>query len=52
MKLLSKEQQESYKNAKTCYICKEKSEKIFERQKYHEVGTAHRICNLKYSVPK
>ena len=24
MKLLTKEQQRSYKNAKTCYICKEK----------------------------
>ena len=27
MKLLMKEQQESYQNAKTCYICKEKLEK-------------------------
>ena len=26
MKLLTKEQQESYKNAKICYICKEKFE--------------------------
>ena len=26
MKLLTKEQQESYENAKICYICKEKIE--------------------------
>ena len=29
MKLLTKEQQESYENAKICYICKEKSEKKY-----------------------
>ena len=28
MKLLTKEQQESYRNSKLCYICKEKFEKI------------------------
>ena len=33
MKLLTKEQQESYENAKICYICQEKFENIFERQK-------------------
>ena len=27
MKLLAKEQQDSYENAKICYICKEKIEK-------------------------
>ena len=27
MKLLAKEQQESYENGKICYICKEKFEK-------------------------
>ena len=27
MKLLTKKQQESYKNPKICYICKEKLEK-------------------------
>ena len=26
MKLLIEEQQESFENAKTCYVCKEKSE--------------------------
>ena len=59
MKFLTKRQQESYENAKTCYIYKK-----FERQKkYHNVinhcnytrkyrGATHSICNLKYSVPK
>ena len=28
IKLLTKEQQESYENAKTCYICKEKFQKL------------------------
>ena len=64
MKLLTKEQQESYENAKICYICKEKFEnKYLKDKKYCKVrdhchytgeyrGTAHSICNLKYSVPK
>ena len=64
MKLLTKEQQESYENAKICYIYKEKFEKKYlEDKKYRNVrdhcyytgknrGAAHSICNLKYSVPK
>ena len=64
MKFLTKEQQESYENAKNCYICKEKSEnKYLKYKKYTKVrdhchyteeyrGAAHSICNLKYSVPK
>ena len=64
MKLLTKEQQESYENAKTCYICKEKFEnKYAKNKKYRKVkdhchytreyrGAAYSICNLKYSVPK
>ena len=64
MKLLTKEQQRSYKNAKICYICKEKFEsKLFKDKKYCKVrdhchytgkyrGTAHSICNLKCSVLK
>ena len=64
MKLLTKEQQESYENAKICYICKEKFEnKYVKDKKYCKVrdhchytgeyrGAAHSICNLKYSVPK
>ena len=65
MKLLTKEQQESYENAKICYICKEKFEnKYLKDKKYRKVrdhchyteeeykGAAHSICSLKYSVPK
>ena len=38
MKLLTKEQQESYKNAKNCYICKEKFEnKYLKDKKYCKI---------------
>ena len=33
MKLLTKEQQKSYQNAKICYICKEKFEDKYEKEK-------------------
>ena len=58
MKLLTKEQQESYENAKICYLCKEKFEnKYLKDKKYLKVrdhchytgefrGVAHSICNL------
>ena len=64
MKLLTKEQQGSYENAKICYICKENFEnKYLKDRKYRKVGhhcqytrkyreTAHTICNSKYSVSK
>ena len=64
MRLLTKEQQGSYENAKIYYICKEKFEnKYLKDKKYCKVrdhchftgeyrGAAHIICNLKYSVPK
>ena len=64
MELLTKEQQESYENAKICYICKEKVEnKYLKHKKYLKVrdhchytgeyrGAAHSICHSKYSVPK
>ena len=64
MKLLTKEQQKSYANAKTCYICKEKTKnKYVKDKKYCKVrhhchypgkyrGTALSIFNLKYSVSK
>ena len=64
MKLLTKEKQESYQNAKVFYICKGKfGNKYFKDKKYRTVrdrchyrgeyrGAAQRICNLKYKVPK
>ena len=64
MKLLTKEQQESYKNAIICDICKEKFEnKYLKDNKNCEVrdhchytgeyrGATHSTCDLKYSVPK
>ena len=39
MKLLAKKQQESYENAKICYICKEKFENEYLKdRKYSKVG--------------
>ena len=64
MKLLTKKQQESYDNAKICFICKEKFQnKYLIDEKYCKVrehchytgkyrGAVHIICNVKYSVPK
>ena len=63
MKLLTKGKQESYENAKICYISKEKFEnKYLKDQKYCKVrdtchytgkyrGAAHSICK-QCSVPK
>ena len=63
MKLLTKELQELYENAKSCYICKKIIENKYVRDKQyrkvrdnchytgeHRVPT-HSICNLRYSVP-
>ena len=59
---VTKEQQESYENAKICYICKEKVEKKYLKdKKYHIVrdhchytgeyrDAAHSLCNLKYMM--
>ena len=64
MKLLTKEQQESYEDAQICYICKEKiKNKYLKDKRYHKFrdhchyagkyrAAAHTMCNLKYSVPK
>ena len=64
MKIMNNELQESYENAKFCYIFKEKFENKYSKEKiYRKVrdhclytgeygGAAHRICNLKYSVTK
>ena len=63
MKLLTKEQQESYEKVQICCICRGKPEnKYLKDKKYRKVrdhchytgeyrGAAHGICNLKYSVP-
>ena len=64
MKLLLKKIQESYENAKICYVCKKKIEnKYLKDKKYRRVrdhchyageyrGAAHSIWDLKYSVLK
>ena len=63
MKLLTNKQQISHWHAKFCYILKKKKDKHAKDQNYcnvrdycHYTGeyrdAAHRICNLKYNVPK
>ena len=64
IKLLTKVQQESNENAKICYICKEKIENKYLKDKKYRKGNDHchytekysgasySICNLKYNVPK
>ena len=59
MKILTNEQEESYENAKVCYICREKFvNKYLKDKKYPKVrdhchdigvyrGAVHNICNLK-----
>ena len=55
-KVINKEnQQKSYKNAKICFICKEKFEDklrtiVIIYGQYR--GATHSKCNLKYSLPK
>ena len=64
MKILTKEQQKSYENAKLCYIYQENLEnKYVKDKKYFKVrdhchyageyrGATQNIFNLKYCVPK
>ena len=64
MKLILKKIQESYENAKICYVCKKKTEnKYLKDKKYRRVrdhchyageyrGAAHSIWDLKYSLLK
>ena len=59
MKLSGNDQQESYENAKNCYVCKDKFEDKYTKEKtfckvrdhWHYVreyrDAAHRICNWK-----
>ena len=60
MKLLTKEQQESYENVQIFYICKETFENKYlkdgkVRDHCHYTGeyrgVGHSICNLKHSMP-
>ena len=57
----SDEQKKSYENAKICYICKRILKKNMVKKIFCKVGdlchytneyrgTAHSICNLKYSM--
>ena len=64
MKLFTKKQQTSYESTKICFICKEKFENKYVKDKkyrkvrdqFHYAGkyraAAHTRCKLKYSVPK
>ena len=64
MKLITKEQYKLYENTKVCYICKEKFENKYLRdKKYRKVSdycqytgeyrdAAHGICHMKYSLTK
>ena len=57
IKLLTNEQQESYKNSKICYICIEKFEVEYAKNKtcHYTVeysGAAYSICYLKHIVSK
>ena len=66
MKLLTKQQQEPSENAKLCYICKDKFENNYGKDKKcckvrdhchcHYTGeywsVTHSICDLKYGEPK
>ena len=45
MKLWAKEQQQSYENAKICYICKEKFENKYLENKKHRKVTNHVVDN-------
>ena len=62
--VINKREPESYENSKICFICKGKfGNKYLKDKQYCKVrdhchytgeyrGTAHSICNFKYSVPK
>ena len=47
MNLLTKEQQESYENAKICYICKEKLENKYLKDKKVMVNIIHEYSKVR-----
>ena len=49
MKSLTKEQQNSFENAKICYICKERFENKYTKDKKHGKVRDHRHYTGKYS---
>ena len=50
MKLLTKQHQESYKHAKVCYICKEKIENKFMKDKSYCKVRGHAIIQRNVDV--
>ena len=51
MELLPKKQKESYENAKLCYICKEKFEdKYFKDKKNHKVRDHYHYTEVLHGV--
>ena len=60
---LTKEEKDWHNNKKVCYICKRIFKTGDDNKKYHKVrghchytgeyrGAAHRICNLRYNMPR
>ena len=63
MKLLTKKQQDLYKNTKICNNCKKSEDKYIKCKKYFKFrdhchytseykGAVYSICNLKYKLPE
>ena len=53
MKLLTKQQQQSYENVKICHVCKEKFEnKYLKDKKYHELLRQHRMKIINFKKKK
>ena len=46
IKLLTKEQKESYENAEICYICKEKFKNKYLKDKKHRRGKVTQPANI------
>ena len=63
MRLLTDDENKSYKNQNECYTCKKGFSYDDDNKEYHKVryhchytrkyrGTAHSICNIKYKTSK